>query len=434
MLSHEQQRVKDVFLTGRSIFLTGAAGTGKTFLIRALIESIPFKEPEKIVTALTGCAATIVSNEAKTLASWSGIGIATDDDDKIIDRIAKNRTFKKNWRRCQVLFIDEISMLSKRSFELLDKIARQIRKNDLPFGGIQLVCSGDFHQLPPIPDERIPDSGTFCFKSALWEDIFVFNQFLLKQSHRQQEDVEFQNILKEIRTGCLSKRTVNLLEGRTLSPTGEIRPIELYPVRYKVDRVNSAFNSAIVGKEFEFQTLLVRKDGGHVVDNANRQKILRSNSVAAYRDHVLKLKVGSQVMCTANLDMHSKHKICNGSTGIVLEFTKANYPVVKFLNGRKMEITPYSIDFEAMGIIYTHMSIPLALSWALSIHKSQGCSLDSAVVDVGGDIFESGQVYVALSRVKSLEGLFLVDFDVKKIMLKKSVKEFYTKLEELCVE
>lgn len=162
-LSSEQQHIKSVFLSGQSLFLTGAAGTGKTHLIRDLIQSTARKEPEKLITALTGCAAILIHENAKTLASWAGIGIANEDDDKIIERIKKHKMWSKNWRRCQVLFVDEVSMLSKRVFELLDKTAKGVRNCDLPFGGMQIVFSGDFFQLPPISEGR--DAGTFCFKS-----------------------------------------------------------------------------------------------------------------------------------------------------------------------------------------------------------------------------------------------------------------------------
>jgi len=321
-------------------------------------------------------------------------------------------------------------MLSKRVFELLDKTAKGVRNSDLPFGGIQVVFSGDFFQLPPISEGR--DCGSFCFKSETWDLLFGKNQFELTTNFRQQDDNAYYSILSDIRNGRISQKTKKQLERRVdVFPEGEIRPTELYPTRAKVNRINEGFNSELTTKEHVFTSMVANKTTGAILDVEKQNSIVKCNTVASFRDSTLRLKIGSQVICTANVDMHSKNKIVNGSTGIVIDFSEGGFPIVRFHNGRKMEVTQHSIDFEAFGQRYTHMSIPLNLSWALSIHKSQGCSLDFAIVDCGEDIFEAGQIYVALSRIKKLEGLFLRGLDFSKLLIKKSVLQFYEKLRQI---
>lgn len=422
-LSFEQEQIKSIFLRGESLFITGAGGTGKTHLIRELINSTCLKEPENVVTAMTGCASIIIHDNAKTLASWSGIGIANTEDEKIIERVRKNKVYRKNWSRVQVLFVDEVSMLSKRTFELLDKIARKIRKCDLLFGGIQIIFCGDFFQLPPIPDEF--DKGIHCFKSPLWNGLFGSNQFELSINFRQ-EDEEYLEILKDIRYGKISRKTKKLIESRIhAQPPADLNCVELYATRYRVEVINEKFNNQIENDPHVFTPLLI-DDNGFPVNSEKYKSIIKCNSNATFRDKSLVLKVGSQVMCTVNLDMHSKRqKIVNGSTGVVIKFSPDGFPIVKFTNGRIHNFLPHTIEFEAFGKSYSFKTMPLILSWSISIHKSQGATLDNAIIDCGNDIFEAGQIYVALSRIKTLQGLYLKGFDFSKIIIKKSVLEFY---------
>jgi ATP-dependent exoDNAse (exonuclease V) alpha subunit len=430
-LSFEQEQIKTIFLQGKSLFITGAGGTGKTHLIRDLINSTYLKEPDSVVTAMTGCASILIHDNAKTLASWSGIGIANTEDEKIIERIRKNKVYRKNWSRVQVLFVDEVSMMSKRTFELLDKIARKIRKCDIMFGGIQMIFCGDFFQLPPIPDEF--DKGIHCFKSPLWKELFGENQFELTTNFRQ-EDEEYSKILNDIRYGKISGKTKKQLESRiNVKPPPDLNCVELYATRYRVDVINEKFNDQIESTCQVFNPLLI-DENGFPVNSEKYKSVIRCNSNATFRDKSLILKVGSQVMCTVNIDMHSKkQKIVNGSTGVVVKFSPDGFPVVKFTNGRVLTFLPHTIDFEAFGKTYSFKTMPLILSWAISIHKSQGATLDNAIIDCGNSIFEAGQIYVALSRIKSLKGLYLKGFDFSKIIIKKSVLEFYHSLKSRCI-
>lgn len=426
ILSFEQEEIKSIFLRGESIFITGAGGTGKTHLIRELINSTCMKEPESVITALTGCASILIHDSAKTLASWSGIGIANTEDDKIIERVRKNKLYRKNWSRVQVLFVDEVSMLSKRTFELLDKIARKIRRCDMLFGGIQVIFCGDFFQLPPIPDAF--DKGIHCFKSPVWNSLFGDNQFELTRNFRQ-EDGDYLEILKDIRYGKISKRTKNKIESRiNVQPPANLNCVELYATRNRVDVINEKFNNQLENGPNVFNPILIDVNGVPV-DHEKYKSIIRCNSSASFRDKSLILKIGSQVMCTVNLDMHSKNqKIVNGSTGVVMKFSSDGFPIVKFTNGRIHNFLPHTIEFEALGKTYLFKTMPLILSWAISIHKSQGATLDNAIIDCGNSIFEAGQIYVALSRIKTLKGLYLKGFDFSKIIIKKSVLEFYHSL------
>lgn len=432
-LSDEQQQIKDLFVAGENVFISGAAGTGKTHLIRHLIEISNSKEPDLVVTATTGCAATLICNQARTINSWSGIGIATEQNDIIVEKISRNRNYRKAWKRCKVLFVDEISMLSKRIFDLLDSVGKKLRGNERPFGGIQLVFTGDFFQLPPVPDNAAKDSGSFCFKSENWVKTFGRNQFELSINFRQGEGV-FHEMLSQIRSGKLSKQCQkNLLDRMEVQPPVDIQPIQIMPLRHKVDSINNSFNSKLATESHSFHTFIYDCDNNTYVDEAKHKTLIKYNTVLSYHDKnsEVTLKVGSQVMCTANIDMYSDKKICNGSSGKVVRFSNNGYPVVKFVNGRTLELLPRKINFEFMGSQYTHISMPLMLSWAITIHKAQGCSLDAALIDCGENIFECGQAYVALSRVRSLDGLFLRSFDVSKILIKRSVLNFYASLREM---
>lgn len=429
-LTDEQREIKDLFTAGQNLFISGAAGTGKTHLIRHLIDISRFKEPELVVTATTGCAATLICNQARTINSWSGIGIAVEENDRIVEKILKNRNHRKAWKRCKVLFVDEVSMLSKRIFDLLDDIGKRLRADSRPFGGIQLVFTGDFFQLPPVPDNASRDSGSFCFKSEKWVKAFGENQFELSINFRQKESV-YHDMLSQIRSGKLSRRCKEILQDRTrVQPPVDIQPIQIMPLRHKVDAINNTFNSQLTTDSHSFHTFIYDCDNDEFVDESKHKSLVKYNTVLSYHDKncELDLRVGSQVMCTANIDMYSDRKICNGSSGKVISFSKGGYPVVKFMNGRIMELLPRRINFEFMGTTYTHISMPLMLSWAITIHKAQGCSLDAALIDCGENIFECGQAYVALSRVRSLDGLFLKYFDVSKILIKRSVLEFYDSL------
>ena len=435
ILTTKQQSVLNKYRDGKNIFITGPGGCGKSLLINEMVKIS--KEQNKVlsVCATTGCAAILLGNNAKTINSWSGIGIANASINEVVSNVVKSNQKRKAWEKAEILIIDEVSMLSKKVFDILDKIGRKAKcKQDEPFGGIQIVCSGDFYQLPPVGGED-EESKMFCFESDNWNNTFNKHQICLKKIFRQDGDETYKKILHQIRKGVISKSSFETLMGCVNKEnTSDIVPVKLYPKKYTVDAMNTKFNNAIEGEGNKYEVKVYENEtinGLSTITEVKKINVKTKLIQVASLKHIepLTLKVGSQVMCIVNLDMEGEQQICNGSCGIVVEFRGLN-PVVTFHNGRTMEIQRFGRKFEYEGYHYEYDMLPLTLSWAMTIHKSQGASLDIAEIDVGSDIFECGQTYVALSRIKSLDGLFLTSFDVKKIKIKTKVKTFYDIISE----
>ena len=421
-LSTEQQLAFNKYIEGENIFITGPGGTGKSELIRRIYKHALSQNKEISVTALTGCAALLLNCKATTVHSWSGIGIGNKPPDELIKKIRKNKFAKKMWTNTKILIIDEVSMLSKKLFDLLNHIGRILRNNGLPFGGIQVILSGDFYQLPPVGDTNDIDSSKFCFESEEW--LPKENQIELIKIFRQS-DTKYADILNQIRKGRIKRSANDLLTSYVGRPIPENLVItKLYPTRNKVDNLNFEEMANLDSEEIEFNlntkvgattqsrysSAEIKYETDHLINNITCEKIVR-------------LKVGAHVMCVVNIQ--GEHiEICNGSQGIVTAFTSDGLPKVKFNNGIEMIMARHMWTSEKIPTIGV-TQIPLILAWALTIHKSQGATLDAAEIDVGSGIFECGQTYVALSRVKSLDGLYLTSYDPTKIKINKKVFEFY---------
>lgn len=427
-LSDEQEQIIELFKKGENMFITGPAGTGKTFIIKKMVE-IANEQNKKIqVCALTGCAAVLLKCKAKTLHSWAGIGLATGDTNRIVDRICNNKYKSKAWKSVDILIIDEVSMMSKKLFDVIENIARVVRKQThVPFGGIQVILSGDFYQLPPVGTLEDIDTTLFCFESLRWRETMK-NIIILKKIFRQ-EDQRFAKILNQIRTGRLSLKSYNTLNERvSLKYNGDqvIRPTILLPTRKQVNKINQDELQKLTTDKKVFKLSSVNeidtskhKFTQQQIDNEIQ---FLTNSIIA--ETSLVLCVGAQVMCVSNLELECDSPIVNGSQGIVEAFID-NLPLVRFINGRKKVIGYHTWQSETIPGIGVKQ-IPLIHAWAITIHKSQGLTLDIAEIDAGHDIFECGQTYVALSRVKCLNGLFLSAFEPTKITFNKKVRDFYT--------
>ena len=445
-LSYGQQLAFNKYIEGKNVFITGPGGTGKSELIKR-IHSHAKKNGKKIkVTALTGCAAILLNCEAITIHSWAGIGLANKPLEQLIKTINLNKKKKYNWKTIDVLIIDEISMMSKKLFEILYQIGQITRNNCSSFGGIQVIFSGDFFQLPPVGNKEDEDSCKFCFESDYWNQTFEKKNHIQLEKIFRQKDPKYSEILNQIREGRIKKSTNNILTemvGKKVPDNFIIRPTKIYPTKISVELINHEEMSKINSEIFEYK---IRKhDSLPIMNKKDREKriLFNQKDIEQEIDYMvlnstfepnLKLKKGSQVMCTINIidEITENIIVCNGSQGIIVEIQEDlnNIPVVLFNNGTKMSI-PYKIQ-ESEKIPGVGISqVPLILAWALTIHKSQGATLDAAEIDVGKGIFECGQTYVALSRVKTIEGLFLTSFDVGKIKINKKVKEFYDKLEKI---
>lgn len=430
--SKEQEEVFECIKRGDNIFMTGPGGSGKTFLIQELYKWYTQTECKKIqVCALTGCAAVLLNCNAKTLHSWAGIGLANGDSMEIINKVSYNKFKRKNWMNINILIIDEVSMLSNKLLNILDGVAKKIRKNNLPFGGIQVLFSGDFYQLPPIGNSDDIESKQFCFESPIWKSIF-HKEIQLKQIFRQTEET-YSNILNQIREGKLNKKGYNLLMSRCIPCTdGSIKPTKILPRRNDANKINENEMKRLNDEERKYkmeQIQTLPDEERHIIPHEqliNELETLQNNLIA---EKELILKIGAQVMCIVNITTDGLNPIVNGSRGIIINFTEGKnpLPIVKFKCGLVKPVNYYVWELDD-NKGYGIKQIPLILAWALTIHKSQGSTLELAEIDIGNGIFECGQSYVALSRVKNIEGLYLTSFNPAKIKINRKVQEYYKSL------
>ena len=438
-LSKEQQIAFDKYIQGHNIFITGPGGSGKSALIR-LINEHAYKHFKGIyVTAMTGCAAVLLNCKAKTLHSWAGIGLGNGTIEQLVTKIKKNKFAKALWKSTDILVVDEVSMLSLKLFDVLNAIGKAVRNNPNPFGGIQLVFSGDFFQLPPVGDKDEPDTQRFCFESEDWNTVFRPHcQIQLIKIFRQTDET-YSTILNQIREGKIRRKSNDLIlqyVGRPFAADLVVEPTKLFPTRVKVENINNTKMSALQSDEKEFKIKylkdleMTRNERITRCDYTDKDiqmelEFLASNLIC---EKEMKLKIGAQVMSIINIQSDRGLNVCNGSQGIITGFCAVSgCPQVKFNNGIEMIMTRniwQSDKIPGIGV----SQVPLILAWALTIHKSQGATLDAAEIDVGSGIFECGQTYVALSRVKSLDGLYLTSFDASKIRINRKVKEFYDNL------
>jgi len=291
-----------------------------------------------------------------------------------------------------------------------------LRNNELPFGGIQIVFLGDFYQLPPVGSRDDPDTQAFCFESADWNSVFDV-QIGLTKVFRQRDEI-YSKILTQIRRGVIKRSADEILRSRVgLIYKGLIMPTKLYPTKRSVDEVNRKNMEKLEGEENVFLMTTIGKGEKMEYENIKKGLLVESTLI---------LKVGAQVMCVININNEKTMELCNGSQGVVTGFSMG-MPIVQFQNGICRTIGPHIWESERTSNVGVSQ-IPLILAWAISIHKSQGSTLELAEVDIGSGIFECGQTYVALSRVKSLDGLYLSSYDPSKIQINRKVKEFYEKL------
>jgi len=446
-LSKEQNYALEKFSRGENLFITGPGGTGKTKLINHLVEYSKKTRKNLQVCALTGCAAVLLNCNARTIHSWSGIRLGRGEKDKIIQTALKNRNTVSAWKKIQVLIVDEISMMSKKIFEILNEMGKIIRRSPLPFGGIQIIFTGDFFQLPPVGTEGEPDTDAFCFESPVWTQTFKSENHIELTTIFRQTDPLYIHILSQIRRGELDEQSIEILKKYVnrdydSAKYNGLTPTKLFPIRSKVDYVNSSMFMKIDETEYEFEfsstvSCKTNADSGKLLTAEQILKTSRlrdqemeyeienliNNSPCA---RILRLKKGASVLCNVNIDM--ENSICNGSQGIILDIYEKDATttliVVKFTNGIIKHIQPHvwqSEEFPTIAI----KQYPLCLAWALTIHKIQGATLAMAEIDIGQSIFEYGQTYVALSRIQSLDGLYLSAFQPQKIRANPKVIAFY---------
>ena len=418
-MNKKQRIVYKLVNEGKSIFITGAGGVGKSYMIEKIRE---IRDRRIFITALTGCASVII--KGTTLHSWSGV---YPDKIHLTAREIVNSMYNKSkerWKITDTLVIDEVSMLSKDLFEKLNKIGQIIRGNKKIFGGIQLIFSGDFFQLPPIVTD-ITDENKFVFCSKLWNTVFGKTTIELTEVIRQKDEV-FVSVLNKIRKGIIDEEVVSILESRLQQGVNEkIKPTQLLSMRYEVNNINNdhMFDLDDI-KVHKWQTIQIT---GHKLNREIQQRNRIQWESNCQCDEKLFLAVGAQVVLLHN-KLQEEYELVNGSRGVVESFTEEGDPVVKFKN-ITIEIEKHKWEFENYdnGMKYEIIQYPLKLAWALTIHKSQGMTLDHAIIDIN-NVFEEGQAYVALSRVKNLDGLYIKNMCPSKIRANEIVKQYYKRI------
>lgn len=443
-LSPEQAFALAEFEAGKNVFLTGPGGTGKTELIKRLVAHGTAAGKLVQVCAMTGTAALLLNCGAKTVHSWAGIGLGEKPIHEIELKVMNNKHTVKRWCKTDVLIIDEISMMSNKIFDLLNELGQRTRKQyNKPFGGLQIIASGDFYQLPPVDKsansgggaQSSAEEGTpFCFKSQYWTQTFTSTVQLCKMF--RQTDPVYADILNKLRVGQLTRKGLAVLQSRIgLVPPPGFKPTKMFPVRRDVDALNRQEYAALPGPEHVYT---LSRPGADTLSLSKTDKVAAATTSASKKvfeydtltnsllvDKQLCLKVGTQVMCVANLD----DQIVNGSQGVVIGFHNAPQylPIVLFNSGikRVMEYNVWQSDSVKSVAV---AQLPLIYAWGITIHKAQGTSLEMAEIDAGSGIFECGQTYVALSRVKSLAGLYLTALDCEKIETNREAEAFYKSL------
>lgn len=400
-----QKQALTILKTGGSVFLTGEPGSGKTHTVNEYIEYLKDAGITVSVTASTGIAATHI--HGMTVHSWSGIGIKKTLTDFDVDRIATNERLVKRIKRTQVLIIDEISMLDSKTLTSIDRVCRAIKGNTQAFGGLQVVLVGDFFQLPPI-SRREEDKAQFAFTSEAWKAA-NFMVCYLSEQHRQ-EDPTFLEILSALRRNRITASHKQQLDARALKvlASQEETITKLFSHNEDVDRMNEEQLKRIEGPSKVFSMASSGKD--HLVEQLMR---------GCLSPEKLALKKGAVVMFTKN---SPKGLFVNGTLGQVIDFDAySRCPVVKTKAGRELVVEPMDWGVEDNGRVLARISqIPLRLAWAMTVHKSQGMSLDAAFIDLR-DAFVEGQGYVALSRVRTLAGLYLAGYNEAALQVHEEV-------------
>ncbi|MDP4001001.1 MAG: AAA family ATPase [bacterium] len=392
-----QAQVLNILKTGVNVFLTGEPGSGKTYTINQYVSYLQKHGIAPAVTASTGIAATHIGG--MTMHSWSGIGIKQNLNKYELDRIASNKYVYERVNRTKVLIIDEVSMLSADTLAMVDRVCREIKRNELPFGGLQVVFVGDFFQLPPVQKELgdqsklIQQTKRFAFESQSWQTCNPVICYLTEQ-HRQ-EDRQFLALLCAIRDDQFGSDHLVHLEKRIVTQEAKVDNIpKLFSHNVDVDRVNDQQLNKLAGKSQTF-----------VMDATGRSALIETLKKSCLSPEKLVLKPKAAVMFTKN---NPKAGFVNGTLGVVERFdSDTGFPVIKTRSGKRIHVEPADWTIEDNGRILASVTqFPLRLAWAITVHKSQGMSLDAAVMDLR-QVFEFGQGYVALSRVRSLAGIYL---------------------------
>lgn len=398
-----QAEALTILKTGANVFLTGEPGSGKTHTINEFVAWLRGSGIEPSITAATGIAATHVGG--MTLHSWSGIGISSSLSPADVDRIASKEHIAKRLNKAKVLIIEEVSMLSAATLEMADLVCREARRSGAPFGGLSVILVGDFFQLPPVSRSK---DAVFAYHSPVWRELNLISCYLTEQY--RQDDADFLDVLAAIRSGNVEMLQHERLMARSV--TSEDLPEDapkLFSHNADVDRINADALAKIQGTERRFHMSSKGKDS--LVEGLKR---------GCLSPEVLELKEGAAVMFTKN---SPQGKFVNGTLGTVVDWDAEGYPIVETKEGKRVSTDLMEWQLEEQGKVKASISqIPLRLAYAMTVHKSQGMSMDAAIMDLS-KAFEYGQGYVALSRVRRLSGVFLTGLNQRALEVHPEILE-----------
>ena len=406
-----QPEAIEIMLSGKNVFLTGEPGAGKTYTLNEYIRQAKAAGKRIAMTASTGIAASHI--DGMTIHSWSGLGIKDSIQDWEIDKMAWQPKFMEKYNTVDVLVIDEISMLHGSRLNMLNRVAKWLRSNPAPFGGLQVIFVGDLFQLPPVTKgSQVSD---WVHESEAWLEAAPEACYLTEQ-HRQGADSELLTILRQMRNGKLSPQSHQLLQSRIIRLDDDT-VTRLYTHNMDVDALNRGMLAKLEAPLHRF----------HMSDSGDKYKVdqMKRNLLVP---ELLELKLDAEVMFCAN-DFDAG--FVNGTRGRVIDFTKNGDPIVLTTDGHEIVAGDHTWRlFHDRGFeIASVTQKPLRLAWAVTVHKSQGLSLDAAIIDLS-QAFTPGMGYVALSRVRSLEGLYLMGMNEQALMMNQQIAKFDKELKK----
>jgi len=417
VLNEDQRYAVDLVSEGHNIFLTGAAGTGKSLTIGTIVSDAQAAGRTVYVTASTGVAASLLSSSVdtgvRTLHSWGGIGLGAYTPHAHASFISKNAGISKRIKETDLLIIDEVSMCDPKYIAKLDSVVRLVRGSTMPFGGIQVVMSGDFSQLPPV------SKGTpyYLFEDDVWGAL-ISETVILSKVYRQTKQV-FVDVLTKIRSNDVDDEVVRVIQATAknkLANVQGIKPTVLFCCNKDVDKINSAELDKLAGDPYVHAA----------VDSYSCPGAAKEHSSNFNLAQTLSLKVGAQVMLLVNIDPDAG--LVNGARGVVVGVSPTETPPtvsVVFASGlvRVFGVSAQEIKDERGNVVASRRQFPLRLAWSTTIHKSQGTTIDLLVVDLNG-CFAPGQAYVAISRGTSLETMRVLNFSRRAVISSKKVDKF----------
>lgn len=414
-------KILTLLKNGENVFLTGFAGTGKSYILNKLKE---YFKKKLTITSTTGIAA--VNVKGQTLHSWAGVGLCRNTVYNTVEKIKKRPTQYRQIMNCKILAVDEISMLNIEAFEYINEVLREVRECNDPFGGIQVFFIGDFFQLPPV--EKEGEIRHYCFDSPVWDKLGLKN-VVLKKNYRQNEE-NFITALAHMRENCLEVEDIELLKTRCVE-NEDADILHIFSTNEEANRYNFAkFNMIDEPVKLFYAEDGVYRGSKLVTEGFTESEnyILEIFSKNCRAEKEIALKLGARVMLLVNMDFNKG--LINGACGVIQGFNQDTISI-KFDNGIVSNIPKHKFEYYYNErVVAERMQYPLKLAYGITIHKSQGMTLDRLVVDCAR-IFERGQSYVAMSRVKTLEGLYLKNFEPEKVLVDNHVAEFYENIKEV---